>query len=1109
MGEKVCGLRIGGTRALQRMLSLAVCAAMVIAMVPVTARAAVVANGNCGAVGDGSNVTWSLDDSGVLTISGTGEMADYVTNESIGTIPPWSSNEVTISSVVIDEGVTTIGDCAFYGPLNSDIKAKYTFTSIQIPASVTTIGGSAFRNSALGSVTFPSNSKLTTIGGSAFRETMLSGGGFIAIPKTVTTIDNQAFNADGGGGSMSVTFLGDPPSDINNEAFMAMTLTCRYPYGNAAWDSKPNLGEYNATWTPYGDTAVSVGDVTKEGDGMKLTLTSSKIPFKNTSDWPSDLSKVFMVQAEPGSNPLTFGSAALSTDKMSVTLTLGNPGAEELTQGTFPILLDSQIFAAELADSNGTSISGTTIQVVYNFEEQPPEPDDPITPPVALAKMTASPGTVTPKDGKAQVTFRMDAGNVRFYDEDLTNYAASSDTSTAYRITAVKLSSDRRSATMTIEAQGTVESGTVSVQVKKVEVAEGTTTVDIRAAGGTVRIVKLADTTSGTGGGSPRPAVTPGGPETIPLPDGIAAPPKTDPPSPIQDIVKKDKLYTEYVDWIERVTPPAFAADLYDVLVAGSDETDTRFSDCLMEDKYFTIDPNVDGSANAAVETVEEVEFDMSALYASDTGSLSSVIFENDDFFIVDVTRGDRGVNYRTLTLGDVVRTSAYNGVFVVSVPKGKDFDEKKKETCSYIAAVFQAFDRDHPEVFWLSGKCKVRIASVGGQAYFFLSLADTKGFTMRAPDWTAPGAVADGLRRREEAVTRILRTLEGADTSAEQLRALNKYLTEHNAYNSSADLDAVGNEPHECLSALEGRTGETGPVCDGYSRAFKVLCDRAGIPCVLENGYARTSPGAGGTFHMWNSVELGGSWFGVDVTWNDPAVRGVTAARSGHENEQYLLVGADTSIRGMTFSSSHPVTNQAAVGGVAFNNGPALSPVAFSALSAQSGLSVGAMGFDDVPIWEWFANSVAWACERGLMVGVSDTCFAPNTPLTREQLWMLLCRVDGQQPRELEDARQWAMMQELTDGTIPLEAVTREQLVVTMYRYCKRKGYRMDKRADLSRFPDSAQLGVYAREAFAWAVGCGLVDGTDQGLLAPQSGATRAQMSAILQRFDQSVREK
>lgn len=744
-------------------------------------------------------------------------------------------------------------------------------------------------------------------------------------------------------------------------------------------------------------------------------------------------------------------------------------------------------------------------------------------------ELTVSPDAVTLRDRQAEVAVSTSSSEVCFSDISLENFTV---TPADYKISKVETYNNNRSAMLTItDRSGSAKSGVAVITVDKAAL-EYTGSGNVSLNGGTVSVQitvpsdppdnpdppdvpdvptnpdKPDDSGGSSGGGDKTGNTTPStDKERIPLPEEIAVPPGEDPPSPVQDIVKKDKIYTEYVKWIERVEPPEFAADLYDVLVSGSDETDTRFADCLTEDKYFTIDPSADGKENADVETVEEVEFALSELYGSTTGGLSSVIFENDDFFIVNVTKGDRGVSYNQLTLGDVVQTSAYNGVFVVSIPKGQDYDAKKKEVCSYIAAVFQAFDRDHPEVFWLSGKCKVRIATVGGQAYFFLSLADAKGFTMRAPDWTAPGAVANGLRRRETAVQRILATVGSAGTSQEQLRALNRYLTEHNEYNTSADLNAIGNEPHECLAALEGRAGNSGPVCDGYARAFKVVCDRLNIPCVLENGYAKSSPGGGGTFHMWNSVELGGSWFGVDVTWNDPVVRGVSGAKSGHENERYFLVGANTDILGMAFAASHPVTNQAAVGGVAFDNGPALSPVAFSAMTHQSRNSVGAMEFQDVPIWEWFANCVAYACERGLMTGVSEERFAPNRNLSREMLWMILYRLDGNTSRELEDTRRWAVAQELSDGSAPLAAITREQMVTTLYRYCKRKGYRIAPGADLSRFPDSGRVEEYAREAFAWAVGCGLVGGTDEGLLAPQGYATRAQIAAILQRFEQCVK--
>ena len=92
----------------------------------------IVDSGTCGAEGNnGDNLTWILDDEGVLTISGTGAMASWNWKGS-----PWYANKDKIESVVIEDGVTSIGANAFDGCSG--------LTSITIPNSVTSIGTSAF-----------------------------------------------------------------------------------------------------------------------------------------------------------------------------------------------------------------------------------------------------------------------------------------------------------------------------------------------------------------------------------------------------------------------------------------------------------------------------------------------------------------------------------------------------------------------------------------------------------------------------------------------------------------------------------------------------------------------------------------------------------------------------------------------------------------------------------------------------------------------------------------------------------------------------------------------------------------------------------------------------
>ena len=121
----------------------------------------------------GPNLKWLLTDDGVLTISGKGEMDDYI-------FSPWRDSGV--KRIIIGNRVTTIGQTAFSG--------CSSLTSVTIPNSVTTIGKYAFSNcSSLTSVTIPNS--VTTIGEAAF--TNCSSLTSVTIPNSVTEIGYYAF----------------------------------------------------------------------------------------------------------------------------------------------------------------------------------------------------------------------------------------------------------------------------------------------------------------------------------------------------------------------------------------------------------------------------------------------------------------------------------------------------------------------------------------------------------------------------------------------------------------------------------------------------------------------------------------------------------------------------------------------------------------------------------------------------------------------------------------------------------------------------------------------------------------------------------------------------
>lgn len=166
-----------------------------------------VASGTCG-----ENLTWTLDAAGTLTVSGTGAMKDYLS-------APWSKSCDSIKTVVIESGVTTIGDCAFSGCTSltgitipesvtaigdSAFWSCYSLTGITIPESVTAIGNYAFQSCySLSSINIPES--VTTIGDRAFEDcTSLSS---ITIPESVTAIGDRAFSGCGSLTDVSITDL--------------------------------------------------------------------------------------------------------------------------------------------------------------------------------------------------------------------------------------------------------------------------------------------------------------------------------------------------------------------------------------------------------------------------------------------------------------------------------------------------------------------------------------------------------------------------------------------------------------------------------------------------------------------------------------------------------------------------------------------------------------------------------------------------------------------------------------------------------------------------------------------------------------------------------------
>ena len=167
---------------------------------------------------------------------------------------------------------------------------------------------------------------------------------------------------------------------------------------------------------------------------------------------------------------------------------------------------------------------------------------------------------------------------------------------------------------------------------------------------------------------------------------------------------------------------------------------------------------------------------------------------------------------------------------------------------------------------------------------------------------------------------------------------------------------------------------------------------------------------------------------------------------------------------------------------------------------------------FTDVASGQWFYDAVMYVYENGIMNGMDKSTFAPDGSLTRAMVWTMLARMDGVETEGgdawYSKAQAWAVENEVSDGTSPDGAITREQLVTMLYRYVQYKGIDVSVGEDTNilSYADAADISEYAVSAFQWACGSGLIKGDDNNALTPKADTTRAQAATMFMRLCEDV---
>lgn len=177
---------------------------------------------------------------------------------------------------------------------------------------------------------------------------------------------------------------------------------------------------------------------------------------------------------------------------------------------------------------------------------------------------------------------------------------------------------------------------------------------------------------------------------------------------------------------------------------------------------------------------------------------------------------------------------------------------------------------------------------------------------------------------------------------------------------------------------------------------------------------------------------------------------------------------------------------------------------------------------FDDVNFSDWYYMDVEYAVINGLMKGVGEKVFEPNENLTRAMLVTILYRAEGE-PKvsgitsftDLEkgqyylDAVCWAQINGIINGTTdttfaPNDNITREQIAVIMHRYAEYKEYDVSvgENTNILSYDDFEDISKWAIADMQYAAGSGLMKGKTESTISPKDNATRAETAAILHRF-------
>lgn len=461
---------------------------------------------------------------------------------------------------------------------------------------------------------------------------------------------------------------------------------------------------------------------------------------------------------------------------------------------------------------------------------------------------------------------------------------------------------------------------------------------------------------------------------------------------------------------------------------------------------------------------------------------------------------------------------------------------------------VYLCLDSDCPEMFYSNGYCSAD----------FYPVTDGMTITM----YILPGYRAGftTLRQRtvlkqqlDAKVNELVAQSRSYTTAYEKMTFFHDWLCENNTYNDEAAASSLGTysgnisgTPWSSVSALlsSSTTSVKSPVCEGYARAFQLLCQKVGITATVVSSTSGN--------HMWNNVKYGTTWTGVDVTWDDGAgdsythdyfCRSVNGMRGHVVDDQYfvdwLYYPTVTSVASKSVLPYYDVSarywgrgivqtmydNEYMVGVNCVTFGPDIRVTRAQFVQILYNMNdkpetAYSTQFRDVPDGKWYTDAVMWAYENDVVAGYNNGCFGVEDEITREQMVQMLCNYcGGLEPDEPEETPDDTVTPDDPTVDTPDTSITTPDDTATQTPddtgdISDTPATTPDDTAtdtteipddttilpaSLAAFQDGEKVSKWARDAMCWAVEQDIIHGYTDGTLKPGARAARIEGAALI----------